>query len=73
VTRGKLAALVPIAPDLRLAKLGDLSGTLGALALACQTAYTGLGMSESDAAGLPAAVSVAGLQEAADVRWTTRI
>jgi predicted NBD/HSP70 family sugar kinase len=73
VTRGKLAALVPIAPDLRLAKLGDLSGTLGALAVACQTAYTGLGMSESDAAGLPAAVSVAGLQEAADVRWTTRI
>jgi predicted NBD/HSP70 family sugar kinase len=54
-TRSKLAELVPMAPDLRLAELGDQSGTLGALAVACQTAYVALGMSESDAAALPPA------------------
>jgi predicted NBD/HSP70 family sugar kinase len=72
VTRGKLASLVPVPPDLRLAELGDLSGTFGALAVACQTAYTTLGMSESDAAGLPTAVSIAGLEEAVVARRTTR-
>jgi predicted NBD/HSP70 family sugar kinase len=55
VTRSKLAELVPVVPDLRLAELGDQSGTLGAFAVACQTAYVTLGMSESDAAGLPPA------------------
>jgi len=72
VTRGKLASLVPVPPDLRLAELGDLSGTFGALAVACQTAYTALGMSESDAAGLPTAVSIAALEDAVVTRRTTR-
>jgi hypothetical protein len=31
------------------------SGTLGALAVACQTAYAALGVSAADAAGLPPA------------------
>jgi predicted NBD/HSP70 family sugar kinase len=54
MARQRLAELLPgPPPDLRLASLGDLSGTLGALTVAYQSAYRELGVSESDAAGLP--------------------
>jgi predicted NBD/HSP70 family sugar kinase len=61
VVRRRLGELVPATPDLRLAELGDLSGTLGALAVACQTAYEALGVSASDAASLPPAGPLARL------------
>jgi predicted NBD/HSP70 family sugar kinase len=52
--RGRLAELLPDPPpDLRLASLGDLSGTLGALAVSYRTAYLALGIAESDASRLP--------------------
>lgn len=54
LTSRRLAELLPSPPPgLRLASLGDLSGTLGALTVAYQTAYHALGITESDAAGLP--------------------
>jgi predicted NBD/HSP70 family sugar kinase len=54
MARQRLAELLPDAPpDLLLASLGDLSGTLGALTVAYRTAYHELGVSESDAAELP--------------------
>jgi glucokinase len=55
VVRRRLGELVPAVPDLRLAELGDLSGTLGALAVGCQAAFGALGVSATDAAGLPPA------------------
>jgi predicted NBD/HSP70 family sugar kinase len=62
MTRQRLAELLPDPPpDLRLASLGDLSGTLGALAVAYQTAYRALGIAEEDAAGLPSAAALASL------------
>jgi hypothetical protein len=57
----RLNGLVPAAPELRLACLGDLSGALGALAVAFQTAYLALGVTEADVAGLPPAVPLSGL------------
>jgi predicted NBD/HSP70 family sugar kinase len=55
-TSGLLAELLPNPPpDLRLASLGDLSGTLGALVVGYQTAYRALGIAAADAAGLPSA------------------
>jgi predicted NBD/HSP70 family sugar kinase len=62
LTRQRLAELLPAPPpELRLASLGDLSGTLGALTVAYQNAYRALGMTESDAAGLPPAAALARL------------
>jgi predicted NBD/HSP70 family sugar kinase len=62
LTRRRLAELLPDpTPELRLASLGDLSGTLGALTVAYQTAYRTLGITESDAAGLPPAAALSRL------------
>jgi predicted NBD/HSP70 family sugar kinase len=62
LTRQRLAELLPDPPpELRLASLGDLSGTLGALTVAYQSAYRALGMTESDAAGLPPAAALSRL------------
>jgi predicted NBD/HSP70 family sugar kinase len=64
MVRGRLAELLPYPPpDLRLASLGDLSGTLGALVVAYRTAYRGLGITESDAAALPPPARLARLWE----------
>jgi predicted NBD/HSP70 family sugar kinase len=52
-TRIALARRLPFPPELRLTKLGDLAGTLGAVAAATQSAYRGLGVTEADAAALP--------------------
>ena len=58
----RLAELLPYPPpDLRLASLGDLSGTLGALAVAYQTAYQAVGITEADAAALPPAAALSRL------------
>jgi predicted NBD/HSP70 family sugar kinase len=66
MARQRLAELLPDPqPDLRLASLGDLSGTLGALAVAYQTAYRALGITVSDAAGLPPADALSRLWESA--------
>jgi predicted NBD/HSP70 family sugar kinase len=69
-TERRLRELMPRAPELRLAELGDLSGALGALAAACLTAYQGLGISDDDAASLPSAAALGRLhrKEAVDVR-----
>jgi predicted NBD/HSP70 family sugar kinase len=61
-TGRRLRELLPVAPELRLAELGDLSGAFGAVAAACQAAYCQLGIAESDAAVLPV------IQEVPDVR-----
>jgi hypothetical protein len=62
MTHRRLAELLPYPPpDLRLASLGDLSGTLGALAVAYQTAYQTVGIAEADAAGLPPAAALSRL------------
>jgi predicted NBD/HSP70 family sugar kinase len=64
MARARLAELLPDPPpDLRLASLGDLSGTLGALVVAYRTAYRELGISESDAAPLPPTARLARLWE----------
>jgi predicted NBD/HSP70 family sugar kinase len=55
VTRSRLTATLPAVPELRLAELGDLSGALGALVVACQQAFAALGVSPADAAALPPA------------------
>jgi predicted NBD/HSP70 family sugar kinase len=65
--RERLAAMVPVAPELRLASLGDLSGALGALAMASQLAYRALGVSERDAASLPPVESFGALSAAGPV------
>jgi predicted NBD/HSP70 family sugar kinase len=52
-TRAALARRLPVPPDVRLTKLGDLAGTLGAVVAATQSAYQSLGVAEADAAALP--------------------
>jgi predicted NBD/HSP70 family sugar kinase len=52
--RRRLGELLPVPPELRLAELGDRSGAFGAVVAACQAAYAGLGITEADAAHLPA-------------------
>ncbi len=59
--RRRLRELVPAAPELLIAELGDLSGALGALAAACQEAYLALGVTAADAAGLPGSAAVAAI------------
>ena len=54
----QLRDLVPAAPDLVIAELGDLSGTLGALAAASKSAYIALGVTEADTAALPPSTAV---------------
>jgi predicted NBD/HSP70 family sugar kinase len=70
VTASRVADLLPAVPELRLASLGDLSGTLGALAIACQVIYRSLGMSEADAAALPRAEPIANRWESLEVHRT---
>jgi predicted NBD/HSP70 family sugar kinase len=54
----RLHELLPAAPALLSAELGDLSGALGAVAAACQGAYRLLDISESDTTILPTAQEV---------------
>jgi predicted NBD/HSP70 family sugar kinase len=58
----QLRELVPAAPELLIAELGDLSGALGALAAACQETYLALGVTEADATGLPGSAAVAAIR-----------
>ena len=65
-TGRRLQELLPAVPELRLAELGDLSGALGAVTAACQSAYAQLGMTEADAAALPAIQEVSDVHRASD-------
>lgn len=65
-TGRRLQELLPAAPELRLPELGDVSGALGAVAAACQSAYARLGMTEADAAALPSIQEVPDAYRASD-------